>query len=221
MESFGLVLRLYKPKSDIISELNEFIHSEEFIHCLSNKFKIDVDQTNYDGGIQKYLDGYEISPHPDRRKKALTFMVNINPGDQTESKNYHTHYCEFVKERSYVKSFWEGNINIDRCWVPWDWTKTVFQQKENNSMVIFAPSNDTIHAIKANYNHLISQRTQLYGNLWYTTDESISSIWNDLDIISKINQSNANSIKSSKVYHLGRKLKRKLSGKSNLGKRNL
>lgn len=34
-------------------------------------------------------------------------------------------------------------------------------------MVIFAPDNDTLHGIKADYDHLITQRTQMYGNFWY------------------------------------------------------
>jgi hypothetical protein len=34
-------------------------------------------------------------------------------------------------------------------------------------MVIFAPGNDTMHGVKAAYDHLVSQRTQLYGNLWF------------------------------------------------------
>ena len=28
-----------------------------------------------------------------------------------------------------------------------------------------------MHAVKANYNHLKTQRTQLYGNIWYGKDE--------------------------------------------------
>ena len=43
------------------------------------KFGIEYQNCNIDGGIQKYLDGYELSPHPDIRLKAATFMVNINP----------------------------------------------------------------------------------------------------------------------------------------------
>lgn len=35
---------------------------------------------------------------------------------------------------------------------------------------MFAPSDDSMHVIKLNYNHLLFQRTQIYGNLWY--DES-------------------------------------------------
>ena len=39
--------------------------------------------------------------------------------------------------------------------------------KKNNSITIFAPDNDTIHSVKAQYEHLKYQRTQFYGNLWF------------------------------------------------------
>ena len=52
--------------------------------------------------------------------------------------------------------------------MPWDWCEVQKTQTENNSIVIFSPSNDTLHAVKADYNHLTYQRTQLYGNLWYS-----------------------------------------------------
>ena len=39
------------------------------------------------------------------------------------------------------------------------------QQSINNSIVLFAPNIDTLHAIKMQYDHNKFQRTQLYGNL--------------------------------------------------------
>jgi hypothetical protein len=61
--------------------------------------------------------------------------------------------------------------------------KTEFVQTQNNSMVIFSPSNDTLHAVKANYDHLKGQRTQLYGNIWYSEIKDLKRIeWEDLDI---------------------------------------
>ena len=70
----------------------------------------------YDGGIQKYLDGYEISPHPDIRRKAATFMVNVNPSRTIRKKmNHHTHYMKLTETRKYVQTLWEGNPNIERA----------------------------------------------------------------------------------------------------------
>ena len=170
-ESAGVVLRLMEPKTDILSELKEFIESDEFNEALAKKFNLPYNQCTKDSGIQKYLDEYEISPHPDLRKKALTFMVNINNSYNSEDKNHHTHYLRFKPEKKYVMEFWKGNPLIERCWVPWDWCETIKEQKQNNSIVNFSPSFDTIHAVKASYSHLDGQRTQIYGNLWFKEDE--------------------------------------------------
>lgn len=180
-EGFGTVLRLTTARTDIVKSLQEFMMSKDFINCIAKKFKIDQDECNYDAGIQKYLDGYEISPHPDIRRKALTYMVNINPDPDSSSKNHHTSYLQFKNTFNYVKEFWQGNPDYNRCWVPWEWCDIKKQQVENNSIVIFSPSNETMHAVKADYNHYTYQRTQLYGNLWYKESEVIvMPNWEDL-----------------------------------------
>jgi hypothetical protein len=51
--------------------------------------------------------------------------------------------------------------------VPWDWCTTKIKTNTNNSIVLFSPSNESLHAVKLDYNHLNFQRTQIYGNLWY------------------------------------------------------
>ena len=76
-ESEGVTLRL-SPKSEILTELNKFLLSEKFNKTIAEKFAIDFDGCKIDAGIQKYLDRYEISPHPDVRKKAATYR-NYNP----------------------------------------------------------------------------------------------------------------------------------------------
>lgn len=166
-EGFGITFRLFKTTSPIIGQLNAFLDSEPFKQALMRKFGVVSEMVTYDAGIQKYLDGYEISPHPDIRRKALTYMVNINPAEDSESLGYHTHYMKFEPERQYVGTYWQHNKTSERCWVPWDWCTTVKQQVRNNSMVIFSPNHNTLHAVKAEYDHLPTQRTQLYGNFWY------------------------------------------------------
>lgn len=184
-EGFGMVLRLTNPKSDILMALKDFITGKKFNICIANKFSIDLENSSIDGGIQKYLDGYEISPHPDLKAKAATFMVNINPNKISEKLDHHTHYLKLVPERSYIERLWEKNETIDRCWLPWDWAQTIFQQTKNNSIVLFSPSHKTLHAVKANYDHLKTQRTQLYGNLWYKSQNVHKDIdWKGLDILS-------------------------------------
>ena len=137
------------------------------MEVLAKKFHVDSAECHYDAGIQKYLDGYEISPHPDVRRKALTYMVNINPNPTSNSEQHHTSYLRFKPEWKFVEQYWVGNEKMDRCWVPWSWCEIVKQQTANNSLVAFSPKNDTLHAVKAGYDHLSHQRTQLYGNLWF------------------------------------------------------
>lgn len=165
-ESFGIVYRLQDIRSELLIELNRFLISDKLKRALIEKFAIKK-PVDVDGGIQKYLHGYEISPHPDIRRKALTWMLNINPDDRSEDNNYHTHYLKLKKEWEFIPVFWDGNADYDRDWLPWHWCDTVKQQTENNSIVIFSPSSNTIHAVRAKYDHLSTQRTQIYGNLWY------------------------------------------------------
>ena len=92
-------------ENSLVEQLLAFLASDSFWSALYDKFAIDRAITYTDMGIQKYLDGYEISPHPDVRKKALTFMVNINPSTQSAALDYHTHYMAFAPERDYVREF--------------------------------------------------------------------------------------------------------------------
>jgi hypothetical protein len=171
-EGAGVVLRLY-PKTEVLVALNNFLTSKKFNTVIAKKFNINISNCDIDGGIQKYLDGYEISPHPDIRRKAATYMININPHKASETFNYHTHYLRLKKNFNYVKKFWETSSKVERSWVPWDWCDSKFIQSKNNSIVLFSPSNDTMHGVKAVYDHLSTQRTQLYGNLWYLENNKL------------------------------------------------
>jgi len=185
-EGIGLTFRLKESKSKCVSNVLNFFKSEEFFDTLNEKFKSNWNKEKYyyDGGIQKYLDGYEISPHPDIRKKYLTWMLNINPFENSENEDIHTQYLNTNKEKKYIDLFFKYNMSIDRCWIPWDWCESVFEQKKNNSLVVFSPSFDTYHAIKCNYNHFKGQRTQIYGNLWYEKDLKYPLFnWQKLDIL--------------------------------------
>jgi hypothetical protein len=187
-EGFGVTLRLTAPSSPIISELKSFLDGEEFQNGLAAKFGVNRGEVYSDSGIQKYLDGYEISPHPDIRQKALTYMVNVNPAAASEKEEHHTHYLKFRREFRYVQAYWEGNTDQNRCWVPWDWCDSIKIQRENNSIVSFSPTNATMHGVKARYNHLSGQRTQLYGNLWYKNlDVKEGPEWEDL-VVKKVDR---------------------------------
>jgi hypothetical protein len=182
-EGFGVTLRLATSQDGVLGELREFLDSVEFNGALAAKFQIAHDGSSPDAGLQKYLDGYEIPPHPDVRRKALTYMVNINPHRTSEDEEHHTHYLTFKPRYKYVEEYWRGHPEYDRSWVPWGWCETISQQRKNNSIVVFSPSDNTLHAVKANYDHLKHQRTQLYGNLWYPADKRVEMVeWEDLQI---------------------------------------
>jgi hypothetical protein len=165
-EGKGMALRSTTPRSEAVRSLDVFFRSDALRELLSTKFGITA-PTQLDCGLQKYLNGYEISPHPDIRSKALTWMLNVNPGSDTEAHNYHTHYMTFRPEWDFIRRFWRDTSDAETCWVPWHWCETQKRQTANNSIVAFAPWHDTLHAIRAHYDHLPAQRTQFYGNLWY------------------------------------------------------
>jgi hypothetical protein len=185
-EGFGMALRLARPASPILKAIRAHIESQPFNQAIADKLGVALGECRADTGLQKYLDGYEISPHPDIRKKAATFMVNINPAAGSEALDIHTHYMTFRPTYDYVNSFWRGNPELDRVHVPWSWAETIKTQTANNSLVMFSPSDDTLHAVKAKYDHLVTQRTQLYGNLWYKNVVAIKKVeWEDLDLATK------------------------------------
>jgi hypothetical protein len=169
---FGMVFRLTTYKSSLLQKLVAFLNGPEFKKCLEQKFNI-TNPTSVETGIQKYLDMYEISPHPDIRKKEATYMLNINPSSESEDMDIHTYLCSFKKDKEWIYDFWKTNTNIDRCWVPWNWCNLETTTNKNNSIILFKPSNDTLHAVRLNYNHLITQRTQVYGNLWSTLTQQV------------------------------------------------
>ncbi|MEZ4801913.1 MAG: hypothetical protein R2797_04010 [Gelidibacter sp.] len=166
LEGFGMAFRLTDFQTPILQRLTEFLNSNQFKVALEKKFNIT--ESNYvDTGIQKYLQGYEISPHPDIRKKAATYMLNINTDKESENIAIHTYLCKFKPEREYIYDFWENHEEMDRCWVPWEWCDISLKTNANNSIILFSPSNTSLHAVKLDYDHLKFQRTQVYGNLWY------------------------------------------------------
>ena len=73
------------------------------------------------------MDGYEISPHPVIRKKAAAFMVNINPGSQSEKMGHHTHCLKHKKTRSYAEGFCRDNTDVDIAWIPWELADSIKQ----------------------------------------------------------------------------------------------
>lgn len=179
-ESAGIVFRLKKIHSNLLFEISEFLQSSAFVDELAQRFGVDADKTIYDGGFQKYLDGYEISPHPDIRSKAVTLMINLSPSDSSENNMHHTELMKLKRGYEYIENFWSHNPNYERCWLPWDWCEPVTMHKLNNSALLFSPSENTFHAVRAKYDHLGYQRTQFYANLWMKNSPMLNKrTWED------------------------------------------
>ena len=130
----------------------------------AEKFQLPVGETTSVAGIQKYLAGYEISPHPDVREKALTYLLNL----ENVGPNGATHLCQFKPKYQTMKTLWQTHPQVNRSWVPWSWCTIAKSISNVNEMVVFAPGNDTLHAVDLGiYPHNQYQRTHLYGNMMY------------------------------------------------------
>jgi hypothetical protein len=167
LEGFGIAFRLKRYEDDVVSQLVDYLNSTPFKSILERKFGV-TRPNRIETAIHKYLAGYEISPHPDIRSKCLTYLINLNTDRRADDLPIHTHLLKFKNEKRFIYEFWKYNKKWDTDWVPWEWCETEVEVRKNNSLVMFAPSWNTLHAVKLRYNHLPFQRTQLYGNLWYT-----------------------------------------------------
>ena len=187
-EGLGFAMRLANPKDQIVAELKEFFSSDQWRDAVKEKFNISED-VSIDAGLQKYLSDYQITPHPDIRAKAATWMLNVNNMENSENADIHTHILKFKKPYEYIYKFWEGNPVVDRAWVPWEWCNTVKKFSKNNSILLFSPSNRSLHAVSLKYDHLETQRTQFYGNLWFIDSsgkELYYAKFDELDLKAKI-----------------------------------
>lgn len=206
LSGYGMTMRLSDINSTFLAELYEFLNSNEFVSCLLEKFKIDGG-VRVETAYQKNLTGYNLSPHPDMRDKALTYMANIYTEKESSKQNFHTHFMKFKPEYRYIYDFWKYNDNIERCWVPWEWCETYSLTSENNAISIFKPEHDTLHAVDINYDHLHEQRNQVYGNLWYQQPPDVfKSRFGQLNIAATHTQK---SIEHSPVKELAKSILRK------------
>tara|TARA_R110000824_G_scaffold1073_2_gene5902 strand:- start:1041 stop:1916 length:876 start_codon:yes stop_codon:yes gene_type:complete len=163
---FGIAYRLQQYHNSTIKKILDFMNSELFKKTLERKFLLKK-ETNIISAVQKYLTKYEISPHADLRKKALTYLLNINKNEECEHLDIHTHLLKFKKEYEYIYDIWKEKKYLEKVWVPWSWCESVKQIKKNNTMIIFSPDHRSLHGVNLNYDHTHLQRTQVYGNLMY------------------------------------------------------
>ena len=184
IESFGITFRLMKYNNSFIEDLINYMNGDEFKNALETKFDIKM-ETRILTAIQKNLSHYEISPHPDVREKGLTYLLNINKDSSIDDKPVHTHLLKFKDKWKFIYDYWKTNLSENRCWVPWDWCDSHKVVNKNNSIVLFSPSTDTLHAVSLDYDHTKFQRTQIYGNLMGTGKVIPQMSWRKLE---KLNQ---------------------------------
>ena len=166
IESYGITFRLSSYENIKVENLINYLNGEEFKYALEEKFNI-TEGNSIITAIQKNLTKYEITPHPDTKRKALTYLLNINKDDSIEGYDVHTHLLKFKKEYEHIYKIWDDCKELDRCWVPWNLCHSTKTVRKNNSIVLFSPTSHTLHAVKLDYPHLEFQRTQIYGNLMY------------------------------------------------------
>lgn len=160
----GLVYALKEEYLKNNIKLNTFLDSNDFKQILMEKLNI---PKNIDGWnvyqINKDLNGYEISPHPDITGKVITYQLNLTNtnilDDYDLSTKFHTIKPECEK---YIK---ELTIKKDRPWGKWEWfdkgKKIPYKQ---NTFMAFAPSDISYHSVKLeNYPQEKYQRTMLRG----------------------------------------------------------
>lgn len=172
IETFGVTYRLKEYDDIKIKSIVDYLGGKKFEKVLKDKFSI-KEETYAITAIQKNLTGYEISPHPDTRRKAMTYLLNINKDDSVENYNIHTHLLKFKNPYAKVYDIWKNKTKYDRCWVPWDWCQSIKQIKKNNTIVIFPTTNKSLHAVKMKYPHEEFQRTQIYGNLMFKENKRV------------------------------------------------
>ena len=113
--------------------------------------------------INKDLNGYEISPHPDITGKVITYQINLSNTNTLDnydlSTKFHTIKPGCLK---YIKELSKKKL---RPWGKWEWFDkgTPIPYKQNTFMA-FPPSNISYHSVKLeNYPQEKYQRTILRG----------------------------------------------------------
>jgi hypothetical protein len=186
-DTIGVAYRLTTVRKGsqetLLDELLYILKSDDFWDMLIKKVKVKhSDYTRY-VAYTKYLDGHEISPHTDSRHKPLTFLLNMNPPHLRLEKKNHTALMKLRKEYNYIIDYWKHNKNVDRCWLPWQWAKVYNYHSANNSLLVIPATNKSFHSIKLEYNHLIAQRSLIYGSIWNTKEKVYDCpLWQDLQI---------------------------------------
>ncbi len=184
VEGYGMAFRLKRYQNERIQQLVAFMNSEAFQQCLLKKFGLEHRHTSINTALQKYLTQYEISPHCDFRQKCMTYLLNINH-NEAHKLPIHTYLLKLKEEHTACYTRWKTKTQEQRCWIPWSWCDVVKTISTNNTIVIFPPNFNTLHAVKLDYPHTNFQRTQIYGNLMFEGQDKpkrlVHVTWRDLE----------------------------------------
>lgn len=101
-------MRLRTPRGAWLRDLLEYLNGHEFLAAIRTRFDLAQDQ-RVETVIQKYLSGYEISPHPDIRRKSATYMININDPAVDYGDDLHTHLLRFNPEYEWIYEQWAAD----------------------------------------------------------------------------------------------------------------
>ena len=161
----GLVYALNKSILDKHEIFVNLLESDGFKQVLFDKFNIpkEIDGWNV-YQINKDLNGYEISPHPDVTGKIITWQCNITNDNTLDNYNLstrlHTIKPEYKDELNKITS--DKN---PRPWGKWEWfDEGISVPYKENAFFAFAPSNISHHSvILDNYPQDRSQRTMMRG----------------------------------------------------------
>lgn len=160
----GLVYALKEDYHKGNIKLNQILDSEEFKQALFKKLNI---PKNIDGWnvyqINKDLNGYEISPHPDITGKVITYQLNLSNTDALDNYDLGTRFHSIKPE--FLKDIKQLSKKKPRPWGKWNWfDKGKSIPYKQNTFMAFAPSDISYHSVKLeNYPQEKYQRTMLRG----------------------------------------------------------
>lgn len=181
----GLVYSLKRNILQNNSSLIYFLDSDKLKEVLFNKFN----KKNIDGWnvyqINKDLNGYEISPHPDVTGKVITYQINLTNTNYLNNYNLSTKLHKIKPE--YKNKIEELKKKETRPWGKWEWfDEGIHIPYIKNTFFAFAPSDNTYHSVKLeNYPQDNFQRTMLRGFFADTRLLNIKekSYWNSGNLI--------------------------------------
>lgn len=150
-----------------LAELDAFFTSRVFASALLDKFSVGLWRLLGDSpiprikypffkltnlfssvyGLHKDLSGYQISPHPDNRKKIVTWLFYLPEDDRCADLGMGTYLC-VPKPGVTRRDLEQGRIG-SHDWYDWRLFDIAREARMTaNTFFCFAPNRDTYHAVR-------------------------------------------------------------------------